>query len=619
MCGIVGIRCFDGRPVDRDLLEAMTERVQHRGPDDVGVWVGGDVAFGHRRLSIIDVEGSRQPMGTGDGRFHIVFNGEIFNYRRLRERLRYRFATAGDTETILAAFADRGPASVLDLRGQFAYAVHDATDGSLWLFRDRVGVLPLYYHADGERLVFASEIKALLLALPDVAVDERSVETYLAHRAVVSPHTLFRGIKKLRPGHWLHVRRDGILETTRYWTLPSAGARGLDPAVAVDRVDAAVREAVDHALISDVGVGALLSGGVDSSLIVALMARARGGGGSVDTFSAGFGDPRSDELPFARQVSRSLGTRHHEVVVGPADFIALWSRLTWHRDGPISEPADIAVFRLAELARGSVKVLLSGEGSDELFAGYPKYQAERWVALAHAAPPRLRRWLATAADGVLPARFDRPRAVLRALGASDEWERHRAWFAPFDERGRQALLRRGAGVDRSKDSEGCGGGDPVDRLLRSDVRGWLADNLLERGDRMCMAAGVELRPPFLDHLLVELAFSLPTDVKVRHGRAKWVLKEVARRYLDQAIVDRPKVGFRVPLDDWFRTGLRAEAQARLLDGGSLARRLFNGAEVERLLADHRSGRRNEHMRIWTLLCLEVWHEAFFGGTAPPRR
>ena len=610
MCGIVGVRRFDGRPVDPALLREMTGRLAHRGPDDEGSWVDGPVGFGHRRLSIIDPGASRQPMATCDGRLHLVFNGEIFNYRELRGDLDYPFTTSGDTETILASFSRHGPESVTSLRGQFAFAVHDTSDGSVWLFRDRLGVLPLYYHVDGDMLVFASEIKAMLPALAVTAVDESSVEAYLGHRAVAAPATLFRGVQKLRPGHWLHVRPDGTTTANRYWSLPGPGGASVEPAAAVEQVEAALRSAVELALVADVPVGALLSGGVDSSLIVALMAQARGGD-TVDTFSAGFGDPRFDELPFARQVSTALGTRHHEVIVEAEDFVDLWPTLTWHRDAPISEPADIAVFRLAELARERVKVILSGEGSDELFAGYPKYRAERWVAMAHRVPLGARRPLAGLVDKVLPGHLDRPRAVVRALAASDDRERRRAWFAPFDEQGRAAVLKgggRGIGGDPSED----GGGDAIDEMLRSDVRVWLADNLLERGDRMSMAAGVELRPPFLDHQLVELAFSLPSDVKVRRGQGKWVVKEVARRHLGPEIVDRRKVGFRVPLDAWFRTSLRAEAQERLLDRDSLAAQLFDRHEVERLLHDHASGRRNEHMRIWTLLCLEVWHDVFFG-------
>lgn len=618
MCGIVGIRRLEGGSVDAALLASMTERLAHRGPDDAGSWFSedGTVGFGHRRLSVIDLGGSAQPMASSDGRFHLVFNGEIFNYRELRKALDYPFRTSGDTETVLAAFAAAGPAAARDLRGQFAFAVHDSSDGSLWLVRDRLGVLPLYYAVDAGRVIFGSEIKALLPAMRSVSVDEGSVETYLAHRAVAAPATLFRGVRKVLPGHWVHVGPDGTVTSSRYWALPEADRSPVDPATAVAQVDEALRDAVDLALVADVPVGALLSGGVDSSLIVALVARARGGGSSVDTFSAGFGDPRFDELPFARQVSGLLGTHHHEVVVGPEDFVELWPSLTWHRDAPISEPADVAVFRLAQLARESVKVIISGEGSDELFAGYPKYRAEPWVARAHAAPPALRRAVATAADRALSGRLDRPRAVLRALAASDEWERRRAWFAPFDELGRDALLRSGAtGLDGDPDGGEAGGrsaAEVIDRMLRSDVRVWLPDNLLERGDRMSMAAGVELRPPFLDHRLVELAFSLPSGVKLRRGTTKWVVKEVARRYLPPEIVDRRKVGFRVPLDAWFRTGLREEARARLVDRDSLAGHLFRRAEVERLLHDHASGRRNEHMRIWTLLCLEVWHDVYFG-------
>ena len=383
MCGIAGISRFDGGPVEVRVLDAMTDQLVHRGPDDRGVWVDGPVGFGHRRLSIIDLAGSPQPMGSVDGRLHVVFNGEILNYREVRSRLDYPFRTAGDTETLLAGFDTYGPSLVEHLSGQFAFAVHDRKDGSIWLYRDRLGILPLYYWLDDNRLVFASEIKAILPALAQrPQVDQQGLAAYLAHRSVPAPGTLFAGIRKLKPGHRLHVTRDGAHHIQRWWSIPEADGTERIPAdLARRRVEEALRASVQRNLVADVPVGAYLSGGVDSSLIVALMTQLVGSE-KVHTFSAGFGDAEYDEVHHALRVSQYLGTTHHEVTVTTDDFERLWPRLTWHRDAPISEPADIAVFRLAELARQQVKVVLSGEGSDELFAGYPKYRFARLSAWA---------------------------------------------------------------------------------------------------------------------------------------------------------------------------------------------------------------------------------------------
>jgi asparagine synthase (glutamine-hydrolysing) len=327
--------------------------------------------------------------------------------------------------------------------------------------------------------------------------------------------------------------------------------------------------------------------------------------GRLHTFSAGFGHPAVDAVDHARRVSAHLGTTHHEVTVTPADFERLWPLLTWHRDAPISEPADIAVFRLAETARRHVKVVLSGEGSDELFAGYPKHRFARLTAYGGAVPHALRHAVGDRAERRLPSELRRARIAVRALSAGDRAQRFDAWFAPFTASERRALLGPGA-VDAP--TPRLGGGDPVRQMLLADCQAWLADNLLERGDRMSMAASLELRPPFLDHHLVELAFSLPSDVKIRHGETKWVVKQIARGLLPPGIAERPKAGFRVPLADWFRGSLRAFARERLLDPGSFAMRTFERPVVLDLLARHASGRHNEDIRIWTLLSLEVWHD-----------
>ena len=618
MCGIVGVRRFDGQPVQEELLRAMTARLPHRGPDGEGYWIDGSLGFGHRRLSIIDVAGSPQPMASTDERLHVTFNGEIFNFRELRQGCDYPFHTSGDTEVLLALFQRDGARSVEHLRGQFAYAVHDRDADDVWLFRDRLGVLPLFTYTDANMFAFASEIKALLPALPSApAVDLASLDSYLSRRAVDAPHTLFEHVKKLRPGHRMRVGPDRAHEPEAYWTVPSGSPRKVTHEEAVQLVSDGLEDAVRSALVADVPVGSLLSGGVDSSLIVALATKARGGE-PVDTFSAGFDDPRYDELPHAREVSKAFSTNHHEVVIEPANFADLWPKLTWHRDAPLSEPGDVAVYELARLARHSVKVLLSGEGSDELFAGYPKYKMARFTNLADVLPAGLRASAFGEIEQRLPSSASRARIALRTLAAPTEVDRLASWFAPFTAPERARLL--GDIRSRPTPTDPMRGVDAIERMLAFDCQGWLADNLLERGDRMSMGASVELRPPILDHNMVELAFSLPSQVKVHRGQTKWVLKEVARRHLPESIVDRRKVGFRFPLESWFRGHLRDMARDMLTGPSSFVGTTFDTAAVRSMLDGHESGRRDESGRIWTLLSLEVWHQVYFGpgdGSPPP--
>ena len=617
VCGIAGVRRFDGRPVDVRLLERMAALLAHRGPDESRCWSEGGLGFAHTRLSIIDLAGSHQPMHAPDGSWSLVFNGEIFNYADLRRRLNWPFTSAGDTEVLLGGLATEGIGFIHRLEGQFAFVAHDFRTGTTHLVRDRLGVLPLTYSLTADRLVFGSEVKAVLPALDGPPqVDDSSLAAYLAHRSVPAPDTLFAGVRKVRPGHRLVVTASGGASEVRWWSPPEVDPywSGRDPAEAVAAVEHHVRRSVGAALVADVPVGAYLSGGVDSSLIVAVMSQLRGGEG-VETFSAGFGDERHDELPWARRVSEHLSTRHHEVQVRAEDFERLWAPLTWHRDAPVSEPADVAVYRLAQTARQRVTVVLSGEGGDELFAGYPKYRAARLLQALDLMPPTVRRRLMSAVEKRLPAGGSRARVVLRAAAAPDEQERFRTWFAPFTAEERVRLL--GGGRPAAVRSGRGPGADVVDRMLRYDLTAWLPDNLLERGDRMSMAASLELRPPLLDHHLTELAFSLPSSVKVRGGVGKWVLKEVARRYLPDEVVDRPKVGFKVPLASWFRSGLRDMARDRLTGPSSFVGTTFDPVAVRHVLDRHESGRTNEEMRIWTLLCLEVWHETFMRGAAAP--
>lgn len=615
MCGIAGIRRFDGAEVDPDALRAMTAVLRHRGPDAEGVFVSGEVGIGHTRLSIIDLAGSEQPMLSPDRRYVLTYNGEVFNYQRLRRESDHPFTTHGDTEVVLATVTRHGPHAAARFVGQFAFGLHDRETGRTWLVRDRLGVLPLYYYADARQLVFASEIKAVLAVLGDrVSLDRSQLAGYLKSRAVHAPATLFEGIRKVPPGHVVEVSPAGEVEVSPYWSLPEPGQQlACEPAEGVRLVDRALRQAVDAALVADVPVGAYLSGGVDSSLIVALAAASRRAGGSsepVATFAAEFGDARVDETPYSQLVSRVVGTDHHRVRVRPDDFRDTWEQLTWHRDAPVSEPADIAVAQLAAAARQHVKVVLSGEGSDELFGGYPKYRYARATQLADRLPPRLRAGTLRRLERAVPAGRPRLRVGLRALAGAEQ-ARMQDWFAPFTDHEVDTLLGPGHRIRRDPPPHR----DAVDLMGRLDLDTWLPDNLLERGDRMSMAASLELRPPFLDHRLVELAFRLPSSLKVRDGQTKWVLKQVARRHLPECVVARPKVGFRVPLDTWFRGELHPLARDLLRGTDSFVASLMDHRAVDGLLEDHARGRRDEEIRIWTLLSLEMWGRRFFGAPA----
>lgn len=382
----------------------------------------------------------------------------------------------------------------------------------------------------------------------------------------------------------------------------------LDGENAIREVDRKLRDAVALRLVADVPVGAYLSGGLDSSLIVALMKKLRDGG-EVQTFAAGFADQRFDELPYARQVSEAVGTTHHEVMVSADDFRELWETLTWHSEGPVSQPADIAIYKIAKQARGEVKVLLSGEGSDEIFGGYPKYAFEPKLAPLAKLPAALRVPAFRALERFLPESKNRARQAARALTARSTSERMQTWFAPFTWYERRAL-RPEFGTFRNPGQWERAKGDHLRRMLYVDCHTWLADNLLERGDRMSMAASIENRPPFLDHELVELAFRISSRMKIRGLSGKWIIKEIARRHLPANIVDRKKVGFKVPLDEWFRGGLRDYVRDLLLGPDSFVRSYFDRKVVEFLLSAHDRHRRDEQLRIWTLMGLEVWYRRF---------
>jgi asparagine synthase (glutamine-hydrolysing) len=626
MCGIAGWFDPEGERPERAWLEAAAEAMAHRGPDDVGFHVEAGVGLAFRRLSIVDVATGAQPLSNEDGTVWIVYNGEVYNHLELRRELEskgHRYRTHSDTETIVHAYEEWGADCVKRLRGMFAFALFDRNRRRLLVARDRVGIKPLYFARAGRAFVCASEIKALF-AFPGVErrVHLPGVVEHLTLRYAASPATLFSGIHKLKPAHSIEIGARGV-EPRRYWDVAYEPKRELSDEAALAELEARVTESVRLRLMSEVPLGALLSGGVDSSVVVALMSRLMNR--PVQTFSVGFDEPGPyNELPFARTVARHLGTDHHEILVGAADLVREIPRLVWHQDEPVSEPAAIPTFLVSQLARETVTVVLTGEGGDELFAGYPKYAADPLARRLAALPAVVRDPLLHYGVDRLPFRFRKLQVVARSARFRDEADRLAAWFAGFagDERARllspelRAHDGLGAAAFRAAlaDSRAT---RPLDRMLDADLRLWLPDDLLMKMDKMSMAASIEARVPLLDHPLIEWAAMLPDRFKVRGLEGKVLLKRLARRLLPNEVVDRPKVGFTVPLSPWFRGPLRELLADTLLSSTCLARGYYQPEVLRRTVEDHLEGRRDRSRELWTLLTLELWHRAYIDQ--PPRR
>lgn len=594
MGGIGGIRTFAAGTFATDALQRMAHLLHHRGPDGFDVWVGEDVGLARTQLTAAG-PGEHHPMHSADGRWVLVLDGRIVNHQDLRAQLDYPFGSSSDTEVVLAGLALEGISFVDRLHGQFALAAHDVRTDTTHLVRDRLGIRPLHYRHVPGGISFASEIKALLAVGPPPQVDHRSLDAYLTDRSVPAPDTLFEGVGKVLPAHRISFSRSGHVQEVRYWMPAEPDPLGTWCADdAVEAVGDGVREAVRSALVPGAPVGVLLSGGLDSSLVVAQVCQLRGEE-PVHTFSAGFDIGVPDGLPWGRRVSALLGTQHHEVRVRAADFEDLWARLTWHREAPISEPADVIAHVLARAAGQHARVALSGEGGDELFGGYPDHRYARLGDQVTVLPGRLRSALA------LP--LERRDGVRR---------QHASWSVSFTAAERQVLL--GTGPPQERRLAPATGADPLDRMLRHDLRHWLPDTLLERADRMSMASSVELLAPLLDDRLADLAFRLPSSLKVHAGTTKWVLREAARPLLPDALIDRREGVSRVPLDSWFRRGLQEVARDRLTGSDSWVGKTLDRTFVRDLVERHEHGAKEE-VRLWTLVCLEMWHECFF--SAPP--
>ena len=616
MCGFAAYHDPDGRTPERSWLSGAAAALRHRGPDDEGILAEPGAGLAFRRLSIVDVHTGHQPLSNEDGTIWIAYNGEIYNHAALRrelEGLGHRYRTQSDTETIVHAYEQWGEDCVRRFDGMFAFAIWDRPRRRCFVARDRVGIKPLYWTRTEGAWAFASEVKALL-AFPDVARRARpeGVVEHLTLRYCASPGTLFEGIHKLPPGHSLTI--EAGRDTLRRWWRPTFEPR-LDPSEddALAEVESRLEASVRSHLMSEVPLGALLSGGVDSSLVVALMARVMDR--PVQTFSVGFDAPGPySELPFARRVAEHCRTEHREIVVGASDLLRELPQLVWHQDEPISEPAAIPAFLVTQLARNTVTVVLTGEGGDELFAGYPKHAVEPWArALAHV-PGALRDPFLDHVVDRLPFGFRKLQVVGRSARFRDEGERLAAWFAGFAGPERERLLGpalrpyAGAGAEpyRRAVAESAASA-PLDRMLDADLQLWLCDDLLMKMDKMSMAASVEARVPLLDNPLIDWALRLAPRHKVRGLEGKVLLKRLARKLLPAEVVDRPKVGFTVPLSPWFRGPLRELLGDTLLSPACLGRGYFEPAVLRGYVDDHLSGRRDRGRELWTLMTLELWH------------
>jgi asparagine synthase (glutamine-hydrolysing) len=633
MCGIAGIATRGGlRDSDPDLVSRMLESLAHRGPDDQHMRGDDKTLLGARRLSIIDLEGGRQPMTEESGRILVTQNGEIYNYVELRkdlERKGHRFQTMSDTETIAHLYEEHGTSFVEHLRGMFAIAIWDARVGRLVLARDRLGKKPLYWRLTSGRITYGSELKAIL-ADPEAerVIDRDALARYLQYQYVPAPMTILRGVAQLPAANILTWDGDEP-RVERYWS------PAYEPKVARDaREDEAegleiMREAVRLRLRSDVPVGVFLSGGMDSSVVTALMAEASAE--PVRTFSIGFENQAFDELPYARAVARRYGTTHIEEVVR-LDAIDLLPELADHYDEPFGDPSAIATFRVAQLASQHLKVVLTGDGGDESFGGYSRYRTHQIFGALNVVPRRLLQVAARSGRiATLPlgerSRLRRRLRIADALFGLDPDERYVRLMSIFDGGERAKLMpdRNGSSTSYLLEVLRDGPAEPVDRMLRADLLTYLPDDLLVKMDRATMGNSLEARAPLLDHRLVEFAARLPIERKIVGGTSKVLLRAIAKQLMPAEHIDRPKMGFTPPTGDWFRGSLGARYQDLVLAPDSATRDHLDPRVADRLLAEHRAGTAEHEHQLWLLLMFELWARrwlrpaaATIGGVAASR-
>lgn len=621
MCGIAGIFQFDpARRPDRDLLRRMTDLLAHRGPDDAGYEVTGPVGFGHRRLSIIDVSnGGHQPMANDDGTIVIVYNGECYNYRELAAGMRargHRFRSSSDTEVILRLYEEKGDACFSELQGMFALAIWDGRRGRLVLARDRLGIKPLYVTHDRERLLFASEMKALLAdPRTETELDRVALGDYLHLLSIPDPRSIFRGIRKLQPGHLIIADAEGVRERP-YWTLSVSIDEGMSYEAAVAGFEQRFAEAVSSHMVADVPVGAFLSGGVDSSAIVALAGKVTEH--PIETFSITFpGLEEFDESPYAQAVADHCGAKHHAFRLTP-DLVEALPRIAWHADEPFAISSAFALYFISKVAREHVKVVLSGDGGDEVFGGYV------WRHFDFPELPKAASWGAQRAAGML-RRYPALRSMLpgkladRLNSLASHDQRYLNAFITFHDNELHELLEpqlaaevieswQENAVQRCLDE--APGGEQLASKLYADIKTTLVSEMLTKADRMTMANGLEGRVPFLDHRLVEWAFTVPARHKIQGTNGKALVKTALESHLPRDILYRRKQGFNVPLKIWMRGELRDFVRDLLTPARLQRRGIFRPQAVEAILRRHEDGTVDASNKIFAMLMLELWHETF---------
>jgi asparagine synthase (glutamine-hydrolysing) len=621
MCGIAGILSLAGRSATSDELRRMCAAMVHRGPDDEGIHLDSFVGLGMRRLSIIDLATGHQPVRNEDGSVCVVLNGEIYNFRELRadlERRGHTFSTATDTEIIAHLYEEHGTRCVEAMRGMFAFAVWDSRRRQLLLARDRLGIKPLYYVEAGGRLLFASEVKALL-QLPEVerTLDWRAVSHLFTFLTTPRSNSIVAGVRKLEPGHILVASPGAGLRIERYWDVTFQPDHGRSEAFFVERLREVLEDSVRLHLVSDVPLGAFLSGGIDSSAVVATMARLTNA--PVKTFSIGFREADFNELEHARLVAQRFGTEHHELTLEP-DALDVIDDVVRHLDEPFGDSSALPMYMVSRLASDHVTVVLSGDGGDELFAGYDRYvveSRERRIPL----PASIRKALGAIADAMPEATKGRNflwhlglTGTERYLDASTLFRRDqmRRLFRPevFE-----LLSSHDPSVDAVRDLAAAGDGW-LAALQYLDLRSYLPLDILTKVDRMSMAHSLEARVPLLDHKVVEFASTIPPELRLREGTTKYIFKRALRGILPDEIIDRPKHGFGVPLGRWFRGRLGSFVRDLLLSETSRRRGLFDTAYIERLLERHARGRPLD-LQIWTLISFEVWCRMFLDRQPTP--
>ncbi len=631
MCGICGIACqATTDSIEPSLISTMSDTLAHRGPDDQGVFTAKQIGLGARRLSIIDLEGGHQPLSNEDGSVWIAHNGEVYNFPTLREELLSKghiFKTRTDTETIVHAYEEWGEAFVSRLRGMFAFALWDSRNQSLLLVRDRIGIKPLYYTLmEDKTLIFGSELKAIL-AHPGVKreLDPRALDLYLTLEYVPAPFSIYRNISKL-PAGCILVYTDGRIQVKNYWKLgtsENSKEKLSEPRLnsLMDELYSLLKESVHLRLISDVPLGAFLSGGIDSSSIVGLMHEL--GASPIKTFSIGFKDTSYDELRFARSIAQKFQTEHEELVLEPK-ALELTDKLIHHLDEPFGDFSIFPTYLVSKMARDHVKVILSGDGGDELFGGYEHYQAQKvsWPAVAFV----FRKMLSPILRTLPPSQKKKGvRNKIKRFSQGfehDPQHRHLRWMMFLSEENKKNLYSddfqqklRGI-IPLYQESpfrdilDESAPFDPLNRELYLDLRSYLVDDILVKVDRMSMAASLETRVPILDHRLVEFAYSLPGGIKLKGLTTKWIFKKTMERILPRQNIYRPKEGFSIPIKHWLRKDLRDLLtdylnRKRIHEGG-----LFNFEPIERMIDSHFKQKENFSHQLWSLLVFEIWRETY---------